>query len=144
MPFLSLTRLRIRSLRFMPGFGFYALKTTAQTRRAEGFLKGALLPDRKWTFWTMTLWRDESDMRAFMKSGAHAQAMPKLMYWCDEASVVHWHQDEEALPDWAEADARMRETGRPSRVLYPTPQHLELRYREPRTTRSTPISPRAG
>ncbi|WP_160738078.1 hypothetical protein [Altericroceibacterium indicum] len=42
MPFLSLTRLRIRSLRFMPGFGFYALKTTTQTRRAEGFLKGAL------------------------------------------------------------------------------------------------------
>ncbi|MXP24890.1 DUF3291 domain-containing protein [Altererythrobacter indicus] len=100
------------------------------------------MPDRQRTFWTMTLWRDESDMRAFMKSGAHAKVMPRLMHWCDEASVVHWHQETQALPDWTEADARMREAGRPSKVLHPTPQHRELRYRAPRTTRSTPISPR--
>jgi hypothetical protein len=31
-------------------------------------------------------------MRAFMLSGAHQRAMPKLFNWCDEASVVHWNQ----------------------------------------------------
>jgi hypothetical protein len=95
---------------------------------------GALLNDRDMTFWTMTMWDTQESMRTFMTSGAHKQAMRHLLNWCDEASVVHWTQPEATLPSWTAADARMREIGRPSKVLHPSPQHVSLSYREPRTT----------
>jgi hypothetical protein len=100
-----------------------------------------LLPDREWTYWTMTAWDSEASMPAYMISGAHQQAMPHLLHWCDEASVAHWSQAEEAVPSWAEADHRMRESGRVSKVLHPSPHHAGLKYREPRTTRSVAIVP---
>lgn len=82
----------------------------------------------------MTIWDAQESMRSFMTSGAHKQVMPHLLNWCDEASVVHWTQPEATLPSWTAADARMREIGRPSKVLHPSPQHASLSYREPRTT----------
>lgn len=140
---VSVTRLRIRSLRFMPAFFVHAQRATAQIRRAEGFLDGLLLPDRKLTFWTMTLWRDLADMRRYMTDGAHLKVMPKLLHWCDEASVVHWTQEAEALPDWAEADRRMRSEGRPSKVRHPSPHHGDLSYRSPRAGNAAPIRSRS-
>jgi len=134
MVFVSLTRLRIRSVRFVPGFFLYALSSERQVRKAQGFMNGALLPDQSWTFWTMTAWDSEQSMRAFMTSGAHKQAMPHLLHWCDEASVAHWTQPDAALPAWTEADARMQESGRASKVNHPSPQHATLSYRAPRIT----------
>ncbi|MBX9934186.1 MAG: hypothetical protein K2Y56_22140 [Methylobacterium sp.] len=54
MAFVSVTRLRIRSWRFMPGFVADTLRSLSQTRDAAGFLHGSLLADRKRTFWTLT------------------------------------------------------------------------------------------
>ena len=139
MVFVSLTRLRVRSIRFLPWFAWDAVRTRWQVQRAPGFKAGALLPDRRWTFWTMTAWDSPESMRRYMTTGAHKQAMPKLMEWCDEASVAHWEQAEERLPSWEEANRRMRESGRVSKVRHPSPRHAGLRYREPRTTRSAPI-----
>ena len=90
-------------MRFLPGFAVYAVRSERQVRRAAGFLDGALLMDRSWTFWTMTAWARQEDMRAYMTSGAHKAAMPKLMHWCDEASVAHWEQDGVELVSWEEA-----------------------------------------
>ncbi len=141
MPFISVTRLRIRSVRFMPGFVLQTLGTIRQVKRARGFRGGFLLPERQWTFWTMTAWDDRADMRAYMTSGPHGAAMPSLMRWCDEASVVHWDQDDEALPSWTEADRRMRAEGRPSKVRDPSPDHAALAFRKPRLAAAGPIMP---
>ena len=100
MAFVSITRLRIRSTRFIPQFFIHTVQTRRQTKRASGFLGGSFLADRKRTFSTMTLWRDQGDMRAYITSGAHLKAMPKLLDWCDEASVLHWTQDQLIAPDW--------------------------------------------
>lgn len=139
MVFVSITRLRIRSWRFMPGFAIAAMRTRAQVSRAEGFLAGSLLPDRERTFWTMTMWRDQAAMRAYMTSGAHLKAMPKLMNWCNEASIVHWEQDDALLPDWTEADRRMRAEGRPSKVSLPSSRHRDLSYATADTARAVSI-----
>jgi hypothetical protein len=139
MVHVSLTRLRIRSVRFMPLFAIYAMRSLQQTRKAAGFRGGKLLPDRDWTFWTMTAWDGRESMLHFMTTGAHKRAMPKLMQWCDEASVAHWEQEENGLPSWEEADRRMRESGRASKVNRPSAEHEGLRYREPRTERSVGI-----
>ena len=134
MTFVSLTRLRLRSMRFLPLFGVYAIRSFNQVKRAPGCRNVSLLPDQHFTFWTMTAWDSEASMRAYMLSGAHKHAMPHLMHWCDEASVAHWTQEDATLPSWEEADRRMRETGRISKVLHPSPNHAEMRFPPPRTS----------
>jgi hypothetical protein len=91
-----------------------------------------VLNDRNRTFWTATAWRNESDMRAFMMSAPHRKAMPKLIHWCCEASLVHWIQESPALPDWQEAYRRMVAEGRPSKVNHPSPDHMAFRIPPPR------------
>jgi hypothetical protein len=136
--FVSLTRLRVRSARFLPRFAWHTLRSLRQVRRAQGFLQGGLLPDLvpakgDWTFWTMTAWESESAMRGYMTTGDHKEAMPHLMEWCDEASVAHWEQEGEALLSWEEADRRMRASGRASKVRWPSAEHAGLGFRTPRT-----------
>ncbi|MFS0771742.1 DUF3291 domain-containing protein [Sphingomonas sp. 1P08PE] len=139
MPFVSITRLRIRSLRFMPAFAVDTWRAQRQVERAVGFLGGSLLADRKLTFWTMTLWRQQADMRAYMTSGDHLKTMPRLLHWCDEASVAHWVQEGSSPPGWEEADCRMRAEGRPSKVRHPAPHHADLDFDPPRLSGGVPI-----
>ncbi len=65
---VSLTRLRVRSLFFMPLFGLYAARSNRQVQHAPGFLNGSLLPDDHRVFWTMTAWDSPAIMRAYMRS----------------------------------------------------------------------------
>lgn len=141
MPFISVTRLRLRSIRFLPAFALHALRATAQVKKAGGFRGGSLLPDRQWTFWTMTAWDSAEAMRDYMTKGPHRAAMPHLMGWCDEACVVHWQQPQDELPSWPEADKRMRENGRASKLRHPGPNHAALAYRQPRFAAAAPIAP---
>ncbi len=76
MPFISITRLRLRSFLFAPGFALDTFASIRQVREAGGFLGGALLPDRSLTFWTMTAWDSEDSMRRYMTAGSHKKAMP--------------------------------------------------------------------
>ena len=124
MPFVSVTRLRLRSARFVPLFALHTWLAMRQARHADGFHSGAVFSERKLAFWTMTLWRNEADMRRYMGAGAHRRAMPKLARWCDEASIVRWTA--EAAPDWPEAERRMRRAGRPSKVRHPVSRHADL------------------
>ncbi len=77
MALISVTRLRVRSFRYIPGFIFYT----------------------------------------------HRRAMSKLVYWCNEAAVVHWAQENSGLPDWLEAHRKMVAEGRRSKVKHPSPAH---------------------
>jgi len=138
---VSITRLRVRSIRYYAAFMLQAFRSGGQVSRAPGFLGGALLPDRNWAFWTMTGWDSLESMRAYMMTGAHKDAMPKLAHWCDEASVVHWEQATGDLPNWTEAEARMRREGRPSKVRHPGPHHQGLNFPSPRSGLATPIAP---
>jgi heme-degrading monooxygenase HmoA len=118
--FISLTRLRIRSGWFMPGFIYYALRSARQAKTAPGNLGVNLLRDAKKTFWTCTAWEDEAAMRGFMLANPHKESMSKLAHWCDEASVAHWMQETAALPEWQEAHRRMLAQGRRSKVKFPS------------------------
>ena len=132
MPFVSVTRIRVRSRRYLPGFFWHSLWSVLQAKRAPGNLRLATLTDANRAFWTLTSWADESSMRAFMRSGAHKRAMPKLFEWCDEASLGHWTQDTAELPDWREAHRRMVEEGRPTKVRHPSPAHVEGKIAAPK------------
>jgi hypothetical protein len=47
--------------------------------------------------------------------------MLRMLHWCDEAAGVDFEHD--TLPDWSEAEARIRSAGRVSRVRHPSPAH---------------------
>jgi hypothetical protein len=132
MPFVSITRLRLRSWRFLPGFLWYALRSRRQARSAAGNLAARTLREANHAFWTCTLWQDEAAMRAFMTSGAHRGAMSYLVEWCDEASVAHWHQDSPEPPGWPEVYRRMQSEGHRSKVRHPSAAHQRFEIAPPR------------
>jgi hypothetical protein len=132
MAFISVTRLRLRSIRFFPLFLWWGFLSGVQAKRAPGNLNATGIRDSHLTFWTLTTWTNEDAMRAFMLSGAHKRAMPKLFNWCDEASVVHWNQESSELPSWNEAHRRMVEDGRQSRVRHPSNSQIAKRIAPPR------------
>lgn len=140
MLFISLTRLRIRSIRHLPAFVVHTMRSLGQIRQAPGFRGGALLADRRRTFWTVSAWDEAASMRAFMASGAHRIAMPLLLDWCDEAAVAHWTQDSASLPSWTDADRRLRTEGRPSKVRHPNRFHADLSHPPPRRGPTGPIA----
>jgi quinol monooxygenase YgiN len=98
MPLASITRLRVRSWRYLLLFFLQALRSARQAAAAEGNLTTRVLRDRRNTFWTGTVWANDAAMKSFMLSGVHRQAMRKLPDWCDEAAVVHWTQEGNELP----------------------------------------------
>jgi hypothetical protein len=120
MSTVSVTRLRVRSWRFLPLFFFHAVRSAWQVRKASGVQSATLLREDWRTYWTRTIWTDEAAMRKFMISGNHRVAMPTLLYICDEASVGRWDQHDSTRPSWDEVHRRMQQEGRPSKVNNPT------------------------
>lgn len=120
MPLVAVTRLRVRSARFLVPFGWYSWRSFRQAKRAPGNLGVDLRKAEGLAFWTLTIWQDEAAMSAYRIAPPHLQAMPKLLEWCDEASVVHWEQETAELPDWQTAEKRMAESGRLSKVNHPS------------------------
>ena len=80
MVFLSVTRLRIRSRRFLPAFLWHVFFVRRQVSRAPGGLGFRLDNEGPHVFWTLSAWKDEAAMRAFaeankLKLGAVAQPL---------------------------------------------------------------------
>jgi hypothetical protein len=133
MPFVSITRLRVRSLRYLPGFIAYALRVAREAKSAPGNLAVSLLGELSLAFWTRTLWTGERAMRGFMVSGAHRGAMARLPDWCDEAAVAHWIQESLDPPSWQQVHRRMLAEGRRSPVNHPSQAQLRFEIPPPST-----------
>jgi hypothetical protein len=110
-----------------------------QARRATGNLAVTLLREADNTFWTRSLWADEAAMKSFMVSGLHRRVMPKLLNWCDEASVARWTQDALQPPAWDEVHRRMQRDGRASRVNHPSEAHRRFDVRALEMKRSNEL-----
>jgi hypothetical protein len=119
----------------LPAFLINVFRSARQAKAASGNLAVSLLSDARFTFWTRTVWNDEQSMRAFMTAGAHRIVMPRLLQWCDEASVAHWLQDSLEPPSWQEAQRRLQNEGRRSKVNHPSGAQLRFEIPPPRTTR---------
>src|SRR4051794_36544972 len=109
---ISVTRLQFPSLGMLLPFIVYSFEPQTQVKRSPSDTATAAMRDQHGGCRTRPVWRDVESMRAFMASGAHRQAMPKLLDWCDEAALVHWEQDTPTLPEWDEAHRRLVTQGR--------------------------------
>jgi hypothetical protein len=135
VPVISITRLRVRSWRYLPAFLIQSLRIARQATSADGNLAVALLRDRRHAFWTGTAWSSDETMKAFMHAPPHGPAMKKLLNWCDEASLVRWTQPGHELPSWIEAHRRLQQAGRRSKVNYPSEAHRNFVIAAPFVTR---------
>ena len=132
MAFISLTRIRVRSFRYMPGFVWFSIRSSWQARHAPGFLGMRLLADRRLTFWTATAWQDVAAMKAYRSAGSHGAAMRYLAEWSDEASYTRWLGPVASMSDWSAAHARMLAEGVASRVTRPSAAQLARAWDAPR------------
>lgn len=137
MPLVSITRLRVRSWRYLPAFLIQSFRAVRQARRAAGNLSVSVLRDAELAFWTRTVWGDEAAMRSFMRSGAHRRVMPHLAEWCDEASFAHWQQGGSEPPSWPKAHRRLQQQGRRSRVDHPSEAQRRFEIPVPKTSAIT-------
>lgn len=136
MPLISVTRLRICSWLYFPVFVLNSLRSAKQAAAAQGNLAVRLLRDREKTFWTMTAWSNEAEMKTFMSAGAHGTVMRKLLDWCDEAALAHWTQESATLPTWEEGHRRLQQEGRRSKVHHPSAAHTAFVIPAPTTGRT--------
>ena len=132
---ISVTRLRVRSFVYLPEFIWHTFKSASQAEQTRGFLGGRMLINPKNVYWTLTAWDDAVAMNLFRTAAAHGAAMPKLLNFCDEASVVHWSQETPELPSWEESHRRMVMEGRSSKVNHPSPDQLARQFPPPKPSR---------
>ena len=132
MKFVSVTRLKIRKLRFLPGFAWHTARSMWQARQLDSNVRTSLVKDRGLVFWTVTVWENQEAMRSFRNSGAHQTAMPRLFEWCDEATYVHWLQEDGTLPDLKTAYHRLVAEGVVSRVKHPSRNHATRAFPAPK------------
>ena len=69
MVFVSATRLRVRSVFFLPQFFWHTFRSQKQAKSTSGMLGGRLMLEARWVFWTVTVWESEGAMRTFRGSG---------------------------------------------------------------------------
>ena len=127
MPAISITRLELRGLRYLPSFFWHTSRSNKQLVVAPGYLGGGTLFESMRAFWTVTAWRDADAMRAFRNAGAHMQAMRRLIDICCAAAYAHWQQDTTELPPPAEIHRRMLAQGKLSKVRHPSAMQTEGR-----------------
>jgi hypothetical protein len=123
MPFVSVTRLRVRAWRYLPIFLVQTFRSAWQAKSAKHCLSASVLRDAHRTFWTKTVWMDAPAMKSFM--------LPSLLEWCDEAPVADWVQDSLEPPSWEEAHRRMQHDGRSSKVNHPSEAHRRFEIPAP-------------
>ena len=56
MALIAVTRLRVRSMRYLPRFFWLAFRSNTQVRRAPGHLATRVVNDARLAFWTMSAW----------------------------------------------------------------------------------------
>jgi hypothetical protein len=132
---VSITRLRVRSIFYMPVFLIHAMRTSMQAQKADGIFGVETRFEKNNVVWTKTVWADEAQMKKYRSSGAHQIAMRLLSEMCSEASVSRWQQADTVLPTWEEAHRRILTEGKLSKVKHPSPLHASGRT-APETMRS--------
>jgi hypothetical protein len=118
---VSITRLRVRSIFYMPLFLLHAMRTMTQAQKADGVLGVETRFEKNNVVWTKTVWADEAQMKKYRGLGAHQVAMRMLSEMCSEASVARWQQDKAELPTWEAAHHRILTEGKQSKVKHPSP-----------------------
>jgi len=135
MYFVSVTRLRVRSVMYLPRF-FRANEASIKSiTKVEGFIAGKELIDKGLTFWTVTLWESDQAMKYFRNNDPHKSAMRNLPDWCNEAAYGHWIQDDALIPAWPQLYENFLANLKITKVKHPSAKQEAKNYPAPRWTK---------
>ena len=136
MPFVSVTRLRVKSFIYLIPFMRANEASVKELKKSQGLLMGKELIDKNFTFWTLTIWENEESMKGFRNSASHREAMKNLPNWCDEASYLHWIQNESDLPNWNVVAEKLFKEGKLSKVRNPSKAQIVNKFPEIKWTKT--------
>jgi Domain of unknown function (DUF3291) len=123
MFYLAMTRLKLKSPRYLIPFWLHTEQVVKQMRASEGFVTGKLMGTLNLSMWTMTLWTSEEALRAFYLSGAHQNVMGKLSEWSSEAVAGHLAVETHQLPSWFEVRTTLCKIGCFAKLAEPSIDH---------------------
>ena len=131
MPFVSVTRLRVRSWRYLPGFVINLFARHARLSSRMGALR--------FRSFAMPIVLSGPEQCGVTRrpcalscaQGVHRRIMARLPVWCDEAALADWVQDATEPPSWSEVYRRLQKEGRRSRVDHPSDAQRRFDIREP-------------
>jgi quinol monooxygenase YgiN len=108
---VSVTRLRLRRWRDTPAFLRAALRLRRDLAREPGAVTLGLAA-QPWarTYWTLSAWRDEAALQAYVRSPGHAAAMRRFRPVMTDATSARWTR-EGGRPSWDEARRRVADAG---------------------------------
>lgn len=106
--YVSVTGLRVKSLRHLPRFWWHALRSFRQAQKADGVLSVAVR-NVDGVQHTLTCWPSRKQMLMFMRSGAHLQAI-RAFRDIATGSTIGFEAD--TPPSWEAAIAKWKAEGR--------------------------------
>jgi hypothetical protein len=109
-----LSYLPLKKVWMIPKFLWNTSKIERQLTESKGLMGYALhaefLAKR---FWTLSVWEDESSLRAFVSHLPHSQTMIELAPHMASTKFTRWKVKGSALPaNWDDAKRRMRHDAR--------------------------------
>jgi hypothetical protein len=108
MAIVAITSIRLNSILYLPAFWWHAVRSYRACMATDGVMATQLAPKR-FTYSTMTQWRDKSAMLAFINHPHHVKAMR----WSKGKTLGKvYHYESDALPSWAEAYDMLERLGR--------------------------------
>jgi hypothetical protein len=141
MPYLSMTRLKLRSPRYLPSFLIYNSQIVEEIRVSHGFLKGKQSATLNLSMWTATLWNSYVDLQRFYRTGSHAKVMSQIDMWSSEAASGNREVYSLDIPSWQSIGLFLTESGHFLNLKNPSHKHQERTIQAPRFLVTVPITP---
>ena len=96
------TKLRLSRFRDIPGFLVASTTVSRQARRSPGFVGLRLRAQfRSRHFWTVTAWRDEASMIAFVRTDPHRGVMRRFARRMESSTSARWWSPASGgVPGW--------------------------------------------
>ena len=107
--------LRLHRLRDVPAFMTAALRLRSAFAESPGAIEMSLraAPLRR-TFWTLSHWRSDADVRRFVAHPAHVELMRRFGPAVRSSQFVSWYATDDLAPTWDDAARRIAADGDPA------------------------------
>jgi hypothetical protein len=106
---VSVTSIKLKSVWLYFRLTYLAMFIVKQTKSQKGFFKMKNRGFGKLHF-TLSAWKSSEDMKNFVHSGAHSDAMKRSRELADELRFYSF--ETEQMPSWAEAKKLLMTKGR--------------------------------
>jgi uncharacterized membrane protein len=116
--------LRLRRLRDVPAFMAAALRLRSAFADSPGAIEMSIraAPLRR-TFWTLSQWRSDADLRGFVVHPSHRDLMRRFRPAMRSSNFITWPTADDLPPTWNQAAQRLRTDGQPSEVTRSVSEH---------------------